>query len=686
MLANQLQEPLQPTIDPMDQMMAIQQDPANQGNVVPYTPIEPELSEVDKLFKEIFEEEKKCMEDFQYCRSYLNELITSWVKEEQKTEANRAFRDIEVDVDELRESEDIDEDEGMYPVRVVDNNIMREMPPYINFIKNSRRLGSFKDVKDPSFDADLLEQEFTRGMTYKGWTKTYYKWVDSCVTHGWSCVEVIYDESKPLHVGIEYVAHEDLIFPCDSKDIQTSSCILRKYKLTALQLKSYVTKFGFDIKQVTRIIEKHKTNTNKDKTIAIYKRFYKFEGAVYVSWFSIEGGCDDWLKAPVKLYGGIDEQKTETRIETQQIPQYDAQGALLGVATQEIPIDNTFWSPVDLENYPIFLLPYRETEEPLIFDHKGRVFYDKDKQEAQTAITTSFVNGITRAQKVFASPQGDSVQDGKPPKQLASMKWANGTIFDKQMNFWNMPYPDPSVLKALQYLGTTNLQDVGQTNFAALNNEDSRKTAKEITSSENKEQLLNSVDLTLFSETLREVLSFAWLIVQSQALQNKIVFLQIKAPQNPAQPDMQLPMTGNSIIDAAGSVQEEEKMVNDIDTIARRFDVRAAGDVDVIQKAELLNQMKNDWPVLQATPIASKFLSDYMKLAYPQDGQVYSKLLEHGDPKIQIIQALATALQGMVEMPDVQQHLTPEMKQGLQQLAQETQAVLQPQQQTQQAA
>jgi hypothetical protein len=622
----------------------------------------------------IADEEQKQLIDFQTAKIYLQSLVTRWKDEEQRTEANRLTRDIEFNIDALRETGDIDDDECFIPERIIDSNIQREMPSYINYLKNSRRIATFTDIVDDTFDADRLEQQFTKVMTYKGWTKPHFKVVDGSATHAWACVEVMYDTRYPGNCCVEYIAHEDLIFPMDAKDLQACTCIIRRYKLSPLQLKAFVTSFGFSQEQVNYVLEKRRSSKqDNDKTCLVYKRMSKYQGAVYASWFTIEEGATDWLKSPVKLYAGIDEQKTVIVQQPQQIPHYDAMGQQVGVTTQMVEVPQQQWVPVDLENYPIFLLPYRETEKPLIFDLVGRVFLDKDKQEAQTAILTAFVNRMNRSQKVFASPDIDVMNDGRPAKQLANVKLIDGTIWDKPMKFWSMEPPDPIVLKALEYMDTANSQDIGQTDFAALNREDSRKTAREITAAQQAQSLLDSVDLTLYSEFIREVYSFAWLVVRSQALQNKIKFLQIPNPA--AAQQMQRPQ---SAVDSSGPVQNEQAYINDTDTLSRTFDVRAAGDVDVIQKAELVQQMSVDWQVIQQTPLATTFLCDLMKLKYPQDGAIYSQILQEGNPKNQVIQALGSLVQDLIKMPGVAEHIKadPSLQQGLTQIEAEAQQAL----------
>lgn len=657
-----------------------------------------------KQIVDVAKEESDICFDYQKAKTYLFALADQWDKGERvKTEGNRLTRDIEVHIDSLREEGLVDDDECFIPSRVIDLNIERGMPPYINYLKNSRRVAIFKDVIDMTFDTDLLEQEFTRVMTYKGWVIPYYKEIDSSATHGWAAVEVLYDESKPGHVGVEYIAHENLIFPHDAEDIQSCSSILRRYMLTPMDLKSWSKPseeggFGFDFAQVRLLINKNSQQPAAiDRSIEIYKRFCKYNGVVYVAWFSKDGACTDWLKKPVKHYVGIDElQDTLMPPSAPNVTPISPDPQTNGL--QMPPQMTKTWVASDVKNYPVFILPYRQTEKPYIFDFKGRVFLDQDKQEFATSLQTAFCNGLNRSINVYASPDEDTINDGKPAKMLANMVMQNGGFYDKPMRFYNQPCPNPLVLKAIESFADANSEETGQTNYATQNREDSRKTATEIKASEQTSDLLDSVDLTLLSEHMRDILSFSWLIVRSQALQNRIKFLQINPqdsleagqqggiPQQPQQQQGALPMGMQpqlpppiqSIVDSAGSYQQESTvLVNDFDTIIRQFDVRAGGDVDVVQKQELVQQMQTDWPVIQTTPLATVFLIDLMKLKYPMNADRYAKILMAGDPKNSIIQALGTAIQGIVKMPEVAQHIGPAEIKQLQDLEMQSKQVLQ---------
>jgi len=107
--------------------------------------------------------------DYQTISSKLKALIQDWEHYREKAKENRKTRDVEFSIETLRREGTLDEDETMIPVRIIDTNIQREQPPYINYLKNSRRICIFKCLSDPDIDTDNLELEFTRGMTYLDW-------------------------------------------------------------------------------------------------------------------------------------------------------------------------------------------------------------------------------------------------------------------------------------------------------------------------------------------------------------------------------------------------------------------------------------------------------------------------------------------------------------------------------------
>jgi translation initiation factor 2 beta subunit (eIF-2beta)/eIF-5 len=148
-----------------------------------------------------YEKEKERLMDFKEAEIILKRTINDWRSYIAKAVTNRKKRDVEVNVEQLRQSGSLDEDETLIPVRVIDTNIQREQPAYINYLKNSRRLCTFRSLDNPDTDSQNLELAFTQGMTYLSWEIPHYKCIDGSSTHGWDTIEVVYDENYPLNVG-----------------------------------------------------------------------------------------------------------------------------------------------------------------------------------------------------------------------------------------------------------------------------------------------------------------------------------------------------------------------------------------------------------------------------------------------------------------------------------------------------
>jgi hypothetical protein len=239
--------------------------------------------------------------------------------------------------------------------------------------------------------------------------------------------------------GLEHIGYDMLFFPLSNKDIQQCPCVIRAYDITIPQLRTWVTKFGFSQEQVNIVVDKTKDTSKANETIRIYKRYCKWEGVVYVSWFELDSSTNDWLKAPMPLSLDIVDPQTK----------------------QDKPITQ----------YPIFFLPYRETEKPRLIDHKGRVFLDENKQEAQTAILSGFTNKLTRSSNIYAS-KGAEDGTGSSLKQIENLRLEGGRVLSQPINFFSPEAPDPMTLRAMEYFDDANSQETNQVNFAALNRED----------------------------------------------------------------------------------------------------------------------------------------------------------------------------------------------------------------------
>ncbi len=615
--------------------------------MLPTNELDPNLDAVDNsaTTAEVQQEQDELL-DFTTARAHLQRLVNEWSNERNTTMLNRAKRDVNIDVESLRQQGKLDTDETLIPVRVIDTNIQREQPAYVNYLKNSRRLCTFNSLTNPNENTQKLELEFTRGMTYIGWETPHYRCLDGAQTHGWDSVEVVLDESKPLGVALEQIGHDNLFFPCSSIDLQFAARVIRRYEMTLMQLDKFAAtpSMRFSAEQINKLKDARRSTSKELETIAIYKQYCKKDGQVYVSWFCLEHGVVDWLQAPSILDLGL------TDVTTGQ------------------PTPTTF--------YPIFVNLYRESEKPHIMAHKGRVYYDDNKQEAQTAILSGFVNGLTRAANLYGSPKKETGTGGSI-KEIEGLTMSGGRILSEPVDFFSPPYPDPMVLNALQYFDVANSQETNQPTFAVNNRQDSRKTATEIGAAQQQQQLLNSVQLTMFSTFIREVYNCVWLIVQSKALRGEINFLQIEQQQ-----PIINPVDGQPVIDPmTGQPQMQTIKVNNKQAIAQIYDIRAAGDVDVIQRQEQIQQMMQDWPVIANTPLRDQFLQDLMRLKYTAKGDEYANLIAQ-QPQLDalkgIVARLGTIMNGVMQQhPDIMQALAPEQQADVSNLVQQSLQVAQ---------
>jgi len=554
-------------------------------------------------------------------------LENDWNVEILATQTRRKTRNIEIDVAQLRKSGVIAKDAGMYPPRLIDTNITREMPPFIAYLKQSRRISIFKCVDDPQFNTDMLEGEFTRVCQYDGWELPHYKILDGRAAHGWDLGEVVLDTSKPGHVAIEHVGHDELLFPIDALNIQSCEYITRIYYVTDAQLRQFVKKYGFSPEQTRRVLEKNK-NANTPTCKKIRKCMWKNieTGIVWVAWYQLED-CDDWLKAPEPLYLGVDEEVDVPVL----VPAVN-----VGIPSMA-PVQSTQkqWQKVYEKSYPYEHLYYYETEERKIFDHKGRVWLDQYKQEMYMAVWTGFINRIVRAENVYACPRNDSPTSADDKIKMTTTELTNGGIYNKALDFFQFPYPDPSVINALQAIDTQNASETNQVAWAVNNRKDSRKTATEIDAATQQNALLNGVQVTLYSVFLRRVYTRVWRIVQSRAKQNKIKFMESLKKQN---------------LEAWNAVLNQE------------YQIFAAGDVDVIQRQEKLNRKMQFWSVVANTPVAQPFFVSMIKDAFPDEAPMLLQQMQEQQQTTQTIASLGTALAGMAQELQANGQLNPQQQ------------------------
>lgn len=569
----------------------------------------------------------------------LNRVISSFKPIQATALKNRGERYKDLNIDELRENGKLKRDEFMIPMRAIDLNIRREHPLYMNYVKNSRRLMIFHAIKDQGYNSEPIENEFTRVMTYSGWEIPQFKVIDGAATHGWDSVEVVMDDTKPGGCGVEHIGNDMLVFPTTSQNIQFNEVVMRKFVVYPKQLRVLGETFGFNTVELNRMLESI-SKEEMEKTICIYKAFYRIDGVVWVAWFSESG--EDWLKLPAKLFLG-----RKKKIEIPGEPILDAFGMpsidpVTGMPVMSQPTVQL----VDEDElmYPLFILPYYETEKMFITDHVGRVFLDKHKQEAKTANISQFLNGCQRASGLY--PYLTNPSD-RGAEELENVEIKSGTIPPIPISYFQLAYPDQTMLNLQNYLDIADSQEAGQPNFTVNNRQDSRKTATEVQAAQNESNQLNSVQTMLYSTFLRELYTFVWGIIKSKAINNEIVFLW-----------------------------NEGLGRNEVEKIDLDFELKAAGDIDVIKRAEQLQQYQTFWPIISQTPVALRFLADMLRLAFPLDnkGEVYATELLLGDPTM-LIQQLVAIINTVIDQEDIMS-LTPDARLNMQNVLMQAQGLI----------
>ena len=593
----------------------------------------------------------------------INSMVGDWRTELVKTEARRNIRMIEIDVDQMRESGELEDDETFIPMRVIDSNIRKEQPAYVNYLTQAQKLIEMEDKLNPMLPVERAEQEFSKGMRYPKWETEWFQEFDGCQLHGWDSIEVLLDDSRPLNVTLENIGHDRLFFGLDVLEIQNAPMVIRKYSMTRVELDRMVKNFGFDAEQVRLITEIQKTQT-REVNYVVYKCFFKSDGKVFVSWISLDHSSD-WLRPAQPFYNGVREKRMVTQTITTQVQVAGPDGSVsLMPQPQTQQVEE--WTDVQEELYPIFILKYDENENHRITDAKGRAFYDCHKQEAQTALISGMVNSSVRASNVYASPKNP--QGTGIVKFQSDIKIAHGRVCTEPLDFFNMPFPDArTLMPVVQYLDNDSSKETGQ--FTDLLREKKERVpAYAYQTAQQDAALLTSIQITLLSSHIRDVYSYVWRIVQSQALQGAIPFL-------------------------VQNILPDNTYVNDDAFIKRVYDIRAAGDTEVLQKQNEMQKMMQLWQIVAPTPIAMDYLADMLKLMLPNRADKYTAKLQQVQQQQQqgqqqmagLVQGLSAALQGVLrDNPQELQRLSPEDQANLQKMMKMAAQIAPPQQPSQQ--
>jgi hypothetical protein len=586
------------------------------------------------------------------------QMIKDWDHEFIRTREQRIFRYIEVDVEKLRAQKFLKDDETIVPIRVADRNIRREQPAFVAFVTQSRRSLIFRERQSDlenaqgASDEQRLEEAFTQGMRYPGWELPIHGATDGAQAHGWDSVEVVYDQNRPLHVGIEHIGHDKLLFPVEAIDTEFCEYLARGYDLTVQQLQSFVKDYGFVADQVNKLIQPDSgTGRRTIRHYRVWKILFREDGIIKVAWrcdaatnttARSSGNCDGWLCEPKPLFLGRQQIVMREQPPIEQITIDPVTQTPTVVLVPQPPVEVV--EDIPETQFPIYLLRYHQTEDQQIFSTRGRVFLDNYDQEAQTAIASGFVNKLIRSTNVYAAVENDtSPGSAAAPKQLP-VSLQHGHVYDKPLKFFSSDAPDPLLLNALQWFGVRNADENGQTDFAVNNRQDSRKTATEIQAASQQASLLSGVQVTIYSTWICSIYRRAWEIVQNLAINNQISFLAVRNPDG----------TGGQ---------------NDVTVIARDYYVRAAGDIDVTQRAEQVQRMMQFWPIVANTGAALPFLRAMMMTAFPNGGSQWVAAIQDDMRVKQLLTQVWQMFEQLVmSRPEELQSLPPEQQQQLMQM------------------
>ena len=495
---------------------------------------------------------------------------------------NRNSRKLDIDVDAERSDGHLDEDEFLVPAHIIDTNIRREQSKYVAYVTGSRRSAIFSSITEPTAATGELERDFTDKTRYSGWQVPLFKIIDGMQLHGYSIAEVQFDEDMPGHFAIEAVNYEDFGFPEDTRDIQACEMVVHRHYFTAIQLLDMVENDDFNEDIIDRLVDDHGQAPEVESLYQVEKVLFKHDNKVHVAW-SCNAKCDDWLRDPRPLYLGRRD------------------GELLRDETQ----------------YPYVVFPYNIQEDSAVQNATGRAFADRTTQETITSLMSSFVTAHRRAANFYFAKDNE---DPNNTNVQTSVRFQNGALIDANIKQFQLRPPDTSMIGAIQSLMSQNAQEQSQINYAAMNRQDSRKTATEIQAASSEAQMLSSTQVSLFSIALKDVYEWCWRIYQSRVVAGVL------------RPAASLDMYLN-----------------------HEFNIKPAGDVDVIERQEKSQKMMQAWGVVSQTALAPVFLQNMMRLMFPDEGESYAEMLQTGNEKDQLLQQLMQIINSLIIDPQTGQ-------------------------------
>ena len=538
--------------------------------------------------------------DYQDASTNIHKLASLCDEQHVTAQDQRQQRRLNVDLDLERRDGYLAPDELYIPTHIIDSNIKREQAKYVSYIVNSRRTVIFSSSTNPAFNTGPLERDFTERCRYDGWQVPLFRTIDCMQLHGYCVAEVQFDDTKPGHFGIESVNYEDFAFPDDTRDIQACGMLVHRHYFTREQLIDMTKSREFSKKEVESLVGEEPVDEQTESLFKVEKVMFREGGIVQVGW-SCVARCNDWLRKPRPLFLG----------------KRDAAGEVYET------------------EYPYVIFHYMIAEDMTIKNCVGRAYLDKHTQEAVSSLMSSFVTAHRRASNFYFSKESD---DPNQSNEQTSVQFVPGALIDSNIRQFQLSPPNSTMLSAIQTLVTQNSQEQSQMNYAAMNRQDSRKTATEIQTASAEAQLLSATQVSLFSISIKQIYEKCWEIYQSRVLDTLI------------EPTIPL----HYFVD-------------------HQYNIKPAGDTDVVERQEKAQKMLQVWPVIQQnSALAVGYMKDMLTMLFPDEAPKYIEQMKEDQTKVQLLQQLSAIVQSLVIDPQ-----TGQLTQEAQPYAQQLQAIQQ---------
>lgn len=485
------------------------------------------------------------------------------------------------------------DDEILIKRRVVNDIIRKEKPDFVGFYEKPKHAALFTGQKNRH--ASLLDVEYSRYFrSVKHWNEEFGMHVDAFLLHGraWMQIEEYPSENNPFH--FTYIQTQDLIHPISARHPEDCSIIARRYDLTKGELKEYAEQFDFAA-EIVEEMEKSCFDA-ESRTTRVYNVFYKNdEGVVMHLWYSDGSTWDGYKMSKV-----ID-------------------GDRILVEAEEFRLGGR--SQIE---YPFLLARLETQENPRIIASKGYAFIAQDDQEASTNIWTAVVNGGIRASRLYPYVPNDRDKiEGIEPKQY-DIQLQPGKITSQELGFLKIPWPGSEMINLAQSLGVTAAAERGQTDVAATNRRDSRKTATELNVSVQMADQMKSERLTGYAMFWRRVHNRHWSLVIG--IVDNVSFME--------------------------SVSEEirEALLTDVWTI------EPGGSVEFLARQESIQWILKLLGLVQGSPMFAVLVNKLVELTLPQMYEELAQSVQREKVATSAMQALAMVpLDGMP--PETQQQV-----------------------------